>query len=133
MNTPHTTPRPLTFLDIPLGYVLHTITTRCENCKHETTHNEMFTCVRAGGNGKAWHPSIDDRTIFARDIARNAVTRRIPLCDLCVDATISAGRLTPLPVIPPRPTNPGNFAPAPKPAKPASSPRILSDDDLFVE
>jgi hypothetical protein len=125
-------PRPLSFLDVPLGYVLHTITTRCTNCGHESVHNEMFTCVRAGASGKAWHHSIDDRTIFARDIARNSVTNRIPLCDYCIDATIAAGRLTPLPVIPKAPTNPGNFVPEPK-APRTPGPRALSNDDLFVD
>lgn len=124
--------KPLTFLDIPLGYVLHTITTRCENCQHETTHNEMFTCIRAGSNGKAWHPSMNDRTIFALNIARNTVLHRIPLCDMCIDATIAAGRLTPLPVVPKAPTHGGNFVPEPKAPK-SHTPRALSNDDLFVD
>lgn len=114
---------------LPLGYVLHTVTTHCQCCGRDTKHNEAFTCVRAGSSGKAWHPAHEDARIYALTVARNLVTRLVPFCDFCVDAF----PFYPLPADVKADPNKSNFAPPRKePATPkAKAPPSL--DDLFIE
>ena len=116
---------------MPINYTLHRITTTCKNCAHVSVSSEMMTCVPAN-NGRAWRPSHLDATIYDLEIKRNEVSRVVPLCIMCVDATIEAKRLTPLPkpvFVDPKNSN---LLPGEKPA-PAPKTRALSDDELFVE